>query len=318
VEKMHSRNTIVTTVLIFLLLSVLISGCIREKKANPAPESINKEAVNVSFPNHSSKEENMPEINIESFSSIYMHDNSEQKDIYLFSWENVPGNESHRLRSYLRDYHQINWVEKAQITKDDERKIIRVFTNENSIEILLYKEGAKINLGKNGSSNLCVKEENGTHTFYNIGQKYQNKYDISSGYYANAVDVSQRRAAILIGHPKGGTIAFALQAVIGRRIHLILPVGLEKRISGNLDEIASRLNAPGASSLRLLPVPGDVFTEIEAITILSGANAELVAGGGVCGAEGSIWLAVSGGTSKETSVKEIISSILNEPSFELV
>lgn len=135
---------------------------------------------------------------------------------------------------------------------------------------------------------------------------------------ANAIDMSQRRAAILIGHPKGGTIAVALQAVIGRRVHLILPVGLEKRISGNLDEIASRLNAPGASGPRLLPVPGDVFTEIDAITILSGASAELVASGGVCGAEGTIWLAISGGTSKETSVKEIISSLLNEPSFELV
>lgn len=135
---------------------------------------------------------------------------------------------------------------------------------------------------------------------------------------ANAIDLSQRRAAILIGHPKGGTIAVALQAVIGRRVHLILPIGLEKRISGNLDEIASRLNAPEASGLRLLPVPGEVFTEIDAITILSGATAELVAGGGVGGAEGSIWLAISGGTLKETSTKEIIASILNEPSFELI
>ncbi|KCZ70832.1 hypothetical protein ANME2D_02857 [Candidatus Methanoperedens nitroreducens] len=135
---------------------------------------------------------------------------------------------------------------------------------------------------------------------------------------ANAIDISQRRAAILIGHPKGGTIAVALQAVIGRRVHLILPVGLEKRISGNLDEIALRLNAPEASGPRLLPVPGEIFTEIEAITLLSGATAELVAGGGVSGAEGSIWLAISGGTSKETSIKEIIASLLNEPSFELI
>lgn len=135
---------------------------------------------------------------------------------------------------------------------------------------------------------------------------------------ANAIDISQRRAAILIGHPKGGTIAIALQAVIGRRVHLILPVGLEKRISGNLDEIASRLNAPDASGPRLLPVPGEVFTEIDAISILSGATAELVASGGVCGAEGSIWLAISGGVSKENSAKEIIASLLNEPSFELI
>lgn len=181
---MHSKNTNVTTALIILLLSVLLGGCIGEKKANPAQESNNKEAVEVSLPNQSIKEENIPEISIESFSSIYMHDNSEQKDIYLFSWENVPGNESNRLLSFLQDYHQINWVENAKIIKDEERKVIRVFTNENSIEIMLFNESAQINLGNGGSANLVVKEENGTHNFYDIGQKYQNKYDISPLYYA--------------------------------------------------------------------------------------------------------------------------------------
>lgn len=106
--------------------------------------------------------------------------------------------------------------------------------------------------------------------------------------------------------------------MIGRRVRLILPVGLEKRIPSNLDEIASRLNTPEASGLRLLPVPGEVFTEIEAISILSGATAELIAGGGVCGAEGSIWLAINGGTIKEAFAKEIIASLLNEPPFEVI
>ncbi len=180
---MQSRDTFVNTVLIFLLLSALLSGCIGEKKANPEPESINKEAVEVSSPNltQSSKEENIPDISIESFTSIYMHDNSEQKDIYLFSWENVPGNESHRLLSFLQDYFSFD-LENAQIIKDDENKTIRVFTNENYISILLFNESAQINLGKNGSINLYVKEENGTHNFYDTNQKY--KYDISPRYYA--------------------------------------------------------------------------------------------------------------------------------------
>ena len=98
----------------------------------------------------------------------------------------------------------------------------------------------------------------------------------------------------------------------------ILPVDSKKRISGNLDEIASRLNASDASGPRLLPVPGEIFTEIEAISTLSGVTAELVASGGVYGAEDSIWLAISGGTAKESSAKEIIAPLLNEPSFELI
>ncbi len=44
---------------------------------------------------------------------------------------------------------------------------------------------------------------------------------------ANSVDLKEKKAAILIGHPKGGTIAISMQAVIGRRVHLIVPVGLE-------------------------------------------------------------------------------------------
>jgi hypothetical protein len=134
---------------------------------------------------------------------------------------------------------------------------------------------------------------------------------------ANSVDLVQRRAAILIGHPQGGTIAVALQAVTGRRVRLILPVGLEKRISGNLDELAARLNAPGAQGPRLHPVPGEVMTEIEAICLLSGANAELVAGGGVAGAEGSVWLAIFGDEVQERLAKELIDSLVNEPPFLL-
>jgi len=185
-KKMQSGKAIVTTVLIILLLSVLIGGCIGEKKASPEQESINKEALEVSPSNstQSIKEENIPEISIESFSSIYMHDNLEQKDIYLFSWENVPGNESNRLLNFLQDYHQINLVENANIIKDEERKIIRVFSDKYLIDIMLFNESAQINLGNGGSANLVVKEENGTHNFYDIGQKYQNKYDISPVYYA--------------------------------------------------------------------------------------------------------------------------------------
>lgn len=134
---------------------------------------------------------------------------------------------------------------------------------------------------------------------------------------ANALDVSNRKAAIYIGHPQGGTIGTALQAVVGRRVRLILPVGLEKRVTNDLDDLALRLNSPGTKGPRLLPVVGEVFTEIEALNSLTGAQAELVAAGGVAGAEGSIWLAVSGKTTEVESAEKRIKSILKEPQFSL-
>ena len=56
-----------------------------------------------------------------------------------------------------------------------------------------------------------------------------------------------RRAAILIGDPRGGTI-LAVAAVIGRRVRLLLPVGLEKRVLGDLEQLAAGLNVPGAEA----------------------------------------------------------------------
>jgi hypothetical protein len=103
---------------------------------------------------------------------------------------------------------------------------------------------------------------------------------------ANAVDLAKKQAGVLIGDTKGGTIVAALQAVAGRRVRLILPVGLEKRVANDLNAIANLLNTPGAKGARMLPVPGEVITELEAINMLTGASAELVAAGGVCGAEG--------------------------------
>ena len=134
---------------------------------------------------------------------------------------------------------------------------------------------------------------------------------------ANTVDLIQRRAAILIGHPQAGTIGASLKAVVGRRVRLILPVGLEKRITGNIDELAAKLNEPGAKGPRLLPVPGDIFTELDAINLLTGAHAEVVAAGGVGGAEGSIWLALSGETSQENGALALLQSVAAEPAFVL-
>ena len=134
---------------------------------------------------------------------------------------------------------------------------------------------------------------------------------------ANAVDLSERRAAVLIGHPKGGTIAAAMQAVVGRRIRLILPVGVEKRIPGNLDTLARKLDAPGAKGPRLFPVPGEILTELEAIYLVTGARAEISAGGGVGGAEGAVWFNVTGDEQQEKSAYNLLESVSTEPPFQL-
>ena len=130
---------------------------------------------------------------------------------------------------------------------------------------------------------------------------------------ANALDVARRRAAVQIGHPQAGTIGAALPGVYGRRVRLIVPVGLEKRIVGDLDEIAAAVNAPGAEGPRLLPMPGEAFTELDAIELLTGATAAMVAAGGVCGAEGAVWLAVSGTDEQLAATAALVAQLAGEP-----
>ncbi len=132
---------------------------------------------------------------------------------------------------------------------------------------------------------------------------------------ANALNLQRKQAAILIGHPKAGTIGAALPAVLGRRVKLILPVGLEKRVDGDLHALAERINAPGDSGYRLLPVPGQVFTELDAISHLTGACAELFSAGGVCGAEGCLWLVVNGTKEQEDAAEKLWSLIAYESMF---
>lgn len=152
-------------------------------------------------------------------------------------------------------------------------------------------------------------------TIFDVAEDLQEGDIIFKG--ANALDISRHQAGIYIGHPQGGTIGAALLAHIGRRVKLILPVGLEKRVNGDLNEIANKLNQNDVIGPRLLPVPGEVFTEIDAIKFLSGASAELIAAGGVAGAEGAVWLLISGNKDEIDSADELITSVSKEPLFNL-
>jgi len=133
---------------------------------------------------------------------------------------------------------------------------------------------------------------------------------------ANAIDLNRKQAAVLIGHPKAGTIGIAIPAVVGCRVKLIIPVGLEKRINNDLHAIAEKLNQPGASGYRLLPIPGEIFTELDAIKTLTGADAELIAAGGVCDAEGAIWITVNGTKEQEAIAEKVYASVANEQAFD--
>ncbi len=134
---------------------------------------------------------------------------------------------------------------------------------------------------------------------------------------ANALDVEHGKAGVLIGDSKAGTIGVALQAVYGRRVSLYIPVGLEKRIAGDIEEAARLLNSPGVHGARLMPVSGVIVSELSAIRILTGCVAVMSAAGGVCGAEGSVWIAARGSAKQTEDLRAVYSEISHEPCFSM-
>jgi len=133
---------------------------------------------------------------------------------------------------------------------------------------------------------------------------------------ANALNYERKQAAVLIGHPTGGGVGAALGTILARRIRYLHPVGLEKSVSADLHEVADRLNKDAdGKGPTLWVVPGDIFTEIEALRVLSGVEALHVSSGGVGGAEGAVWLALFGNAEQLDKAQAVVASVRGEPAF---
>jgi hypothetical protein len=202
-------------VIIILAVFLIFSGCIEENNATQSNESVRQGSINAAPENlssttMSSEEENIPEIEITSFSSIYINENQERVYEYLFSWDDVPGSENQELISYLRKLKEVeiqnglNIVgqSNALIVKSDDNKTINVyFTSRNATELTL-EDRKKIVLKtppdvelelKEGDGNhkvlitppdieLELREVNGKLCVYKVEKKLG--YNITEGYYA--------------------------------------------------------------------------------------------------------------------------------------
>ncbi|HUW85060.1 MAG TPA: hypothetical protein VMZ31_19945 [Phycisphaerae bacterium] len=134
---------------------------------------------------------------------------------------------------------------------------------------------------------------------------------------ANALNYERRQAAVLIGHPEGGTVGSIVGIAVARRVQLIHPVGLEKSVPGDLQEaaasIASATDGFGKRSSTLWVSWGQVFTEIEALETLCQVRATPIGAGGLGGAEGCIRLLVEGAAEQVTAAGKLIEQIAGEP-----
>jgi hypothetical protein len=147
---------------------------------------------------------------------------------------------------------------------------------------------------------------------------------------ANALDYKNKMAATNILDPSGGTLGATFPFVVARKVHLVIPVGLEKLVAGDLVDMTLKMREPMES----LPAPtgpasafpgynvpsmwlltGEIVTELEAIKILTGATAFQASAGGISGAEGGVWLVFRGTPDQVKKALELVKSIQGEPVY---
>ncbi|MFA5065239.1 MAG: hypothetical protein WC566_07220 [Dehalococcoidia bacterium] len=125
----------------------------------------------------------------------------------------------------------------------------------------------------------------------------------------NAVD-PQGNVGVLVGNlVEGGTIGRVMSAQRKNSFQIIWPVGMEKLIPVSIQQAVqavkkSSIDYSMGVAAGLFPCTGGKkIDEMEAINILSGAEAIPISAGGLGGAEGAITLMIKG---EESSVKKAI------------
>lgn len=135
----------------------------------------------------------------------------------------------------------------------------------------------------------------------------------------NLLNYSMKQAAVCIGASNGGTTYKLLPYVGEGKAELIIPIGLEKETTANLEILENTLNA---GNERLNSVPrlymfrtGTVFTEIEAILQFADVKVFPYGVGGISGREGGVSLVISGSETEVNKVLELVRTIQGERPF---
>lgn len=135
----------------------------------------------------------------------------------------------------------------------------------------------------------------------------------------NLLNYRKKQAAVCIGAPDGGTTYRFLPYVGDDKAELIIPIGLEKETSADLNEYEKELDKPN-KKLNFVPRlhvydSGTVFTEVEAIGQIADVKVFPYGAGGVKGREGGISLVISGDEQEVNKVLEFVKAIQGEKPF---
>ena len=115
---------------------------------------------------------------------------------------------------------------------------------------------------------------------------------------ANAIDAFGH-AAMLVGSPKGGIYGRCLPYLYSEDVNVLVLASVQKLIPGNLEDVyplLSRTSCDYAYGMPcgLMPIPGRIITEKEAIESYADVRALVFAAGGHTGSESAVAVQISG------------------------
>ena len=135
----------------------------------------------------------------------------------------------------------------------------------------------------------------------------------------NLLNYEKKQVAVTIGGPDGGTVARIQPYTAEGPGRLIVPIGLEKEVHGDLSDyekaLSQDITKKGFVPRLIVHKNAEIFTEIEAVKLFGNVNVIPYASGGIAGSEGGISLAVYGPPAEVEKVMTIISEIQGEPPF---
>ncbi len=131
-------------------------------------------------------------------------------------------------------------------------------------------------------------------------------------------------AGVYMAHPLGGTIGGILPIALARGIEIIVPISLSRSVDDNVWELSQILGNQTIDKeyamglpIGIMPVPGEVFTELEAFDVLyPDINVFQIGSGGVGTGEGSLHFLFIGDDDKvKVAYKDMVELAKSEPEY---
>ncbi|MCX9084841.1 MAG: IS1634 family transposase [Candidatus Methanoperedens sp.] len=107
-----------------------------------------------------------------------------KKNAYLFSWKEIPGNESELLKDFLKSNYDVDWVKTAKIAKTDDDKTIIINAGEKYISLNLSNENTELDIKiDNGKTDkFIVKTENDKLNIYKTVIEVKKVYKVKANF----------------------------------------------------------------------------------------------------------------------------------------